>query len=166
MNNTFNKLNYSYQKALATPDLTASVSYDKQGSYALYYNSIGVSMDLPFFNRNQGNIKSAKAQIANTEALEKSTAATVEENVNHALQKAIAENKLFLGIDSGFSNDFEGLMHEVLSNYEKRNISLLDFLDFYDSYKQNVLQFNSIKYNRIQAFEDLNFYTGTEFFQP
>ncbi|HEY2649610.1 MAG TPA: TolC family protein [Puia sp.] len=166
MNNTYNKLNYSYQKALAVPDLTASVSYDKQGSYALYYNSIGVSMDLPFFNRNQGNIKSAKAQIANTEALEKSTVATVEENVNHALQKAIAENKLFLGIDSGFSNDFEGLMHEVLSNYEKRNISLLDFLDFYDSYKQNVLQFNSIKYNRIQAFEDLNFYTGTEFFQP
>jgi len=166
MNNTFNKLNYSYQKALAVPDLTASASYDKQGSYALYYNSIGVSMDLPFFNRNQGNIKSAKAQIANTDALEKSTEATVKENVSHALQKALAENKLFQSIDPGFSNDFERLMHEVLSNYEKRNISLLDFLDFYDSYKQNVLQFNSIKYNRIQAFEDLNFYTGTEFFQP
>jgi cobalt-zinc-cadmium efflux system outer membrane protein len=123
-------------------------------------------MDLPLFNRNQGNIKSAKAQIANTEALEKSTVATVEENVNHALQKALAENKLFQGIDPAFSNNFEGLMHEVLINYERRNISLLDFLDFYDSYKQNVLQFNSIKYNRLQAFEDLNFYTGTEFFQP
>ncbi len=72
-----NKLNYSYQKALAVPDLTASASYDKQGSYALYYNSIGVSMDLPFFNRNQGNIKSAKAQIENTDALQKSTEATV-----------------------------------------------------------------------------------------
>jgi outer membrane protein, heavy metal efflux system len=166
MNNTFNKLNYSYQKALAVPDLTASASYDKQGSYALYYNSIGVSMDLPFFNRNQGNIKSAKAQIANTDALEKSTVATVEESVNHALQKALAENKLFQSIDPNFSSDFERLMHEVLSNYEKRNISLLDFLDFYDSYKQNVLQINSIKYNRVQAFEDLNFYTGTEFFQP
>ena len=47
---------------------------------------------------------------------------------------------------------------------ERRNLGLLDFLDFYDSYKQNVLQVNSIKYNRIQAFEDLNFYTGTNLF--
>jgi len=58
------------------------------------------------------------------------------------------------------------LMHEVLINYQRRNIGLLEFLDFYDSYKQNVLQINSIKYNRVQAFEDINYYTGTEFFQP
>src|SRR3984957_8573179 len=126
-----NKLNYSYQKALAVPDLTASASYDKQGSYALYYNSIGVSMDLPFFNRNQGNIKSAKAQIENTDALQKSTEATVAENVSRSLQKAYSENKLFQSIDPGFSNDFERLMHEVLTNYQKRNIGLLEFLDFY-----------------------------------
>jgi cobalt-zinc-cadmium efflux system outer membrane protein len=151
---------------LAVPDLTASASYDKQGSYALYYNSIGVSMDLPFFNRNQGNIKSAKAQIENTDALQKSTEATVAENVSRSLQKAYSENKLFQSIDPGFSNDFERLMHEVLINYQKRNIGLLEFLDFYDSYKQNILQINSIKFNRVQAFEDINYYTGTEFFQP
>ncbi|HEV3223313.1 MAG TPA: TolC family protein [Puia sp.] len=161
-----NKLNYNYQKALAVPDLTASASYDKQGSYALYFNSVGVSMDLPFFNRNQGNIKSAKALIANTDALQKSTEATVAENVSRSLQKAFSENKLYQSIDPNFSNDFERLMHEVLINYQRRNIGLLEFLDFYDSYKQNVLQINSIKYNRVQAFEDINYYTGTEFFQP
>jgi outer membrane protein, heavy metal efflux system len=165
-NTSINKLNYSYQKALAVPDLTASASYDKQGSYATNFNSVGVSMDLPFFNRNQGNIKSAKAQIANTDALQKNTEATVEENVSRSLEKAFAQNKLYQSIDPSFYGDFERLMHEVLINYQKRNIGLLDFLDFYDSYKQNVLQINSIKYNRVQAFEDLNFYTGTEFFQP
>ena len=161
-----NKLNYTYQKALAVPDLTALASYDKQGSYALYYNSLGISMDLPFFNRNQGNIKSAKAQIANTEALQKNTEATVSENVARSLQKAFSENKLYQSIDPNFFYDFERLMREVLINYQKRNIGLLEFLDFYDSYKQNVLQINSIKYNRVLAFEDINYYTGTEFFQP
>jgi outer membrane protein, heavy metal efflux system len=164
MNLTVNKLNYDYQKALAVPDLTASIGYDKQGSYALYYNSVGISMDLPFFNRNQGNIKSAKAQIANTEALQKETEATVQENVARSLQKAFSENKLYLSIDPNFSNDFQRLMNEVLINYQKRNIGLLDFIDFYDSYKQNVVELNSIRYNRVQAFEDLNFYTGTSFF--
>lgn len=163
-NTKINKLNYDYQRALAVPDLTVSFDYDHQGSYAINYNGVGVAMDLPFFNRNQGNIKSAKAQIANTVALEKSTQATVEENVTRSLQKAFAQQKLYQHIDPKFSGDFQRLMNEVLINYQKRNLSILEFLDFYDSYKQNVLQVNSIQYNRIQAFEDINYYTGTNFF--
>lgn len=163
-NTTINKLTYNYQKALAVPDLTLSAGYDRQGSYATNFNSVGVSMDLPFFNRNQGNIKSAKAMIENAAALQKSTEATVDENVTRSLQKAFSQDKLYRTIDPKFSGDFQRLMHEVLINYQKRNISILEFLDFYDSYKQNTLQINSIQYNRAQAFEDINFYTGTNFF--
>jgi len=164
INTSINRLSYDYQKALAVPDLTLGISYDEQGSYANNFTSVGASIDLPFLNRNQGNIKSAKALIQNTEALEKSTVATVDENVSRSLQKAFAQDKLFRSIDPKFSGDFERLVREVLINYQRRNIGLLDFLDFYDSYKQNVLQINSIKYNRVQAFEDLNYYTGTNFF--
>jgi cobalt-zinc-cadmium efflux system outer membrane protein len=164
INTSINRLSYDYQKALAVPDLTLGISYDEQGSYANNFTSVGASIDLPFLNRNQGNIKSAKALIQNTEALEKSTVATVDENVSRSLQKAFAQDKLFRSIDPKFSGDFERLVREVLINYQRRNIGLLDFLDFYDSYKQNVLQINSIKYNRVQAFEDLNYYTGTSFF--
>jgi len=163
-NTLINQLNYNYQKALAIPDLTLSLNYDEDGGYDYGYYGIGASIDLPFFNRNQGNIKSAKASIANTVALQRSIQATVDENVSRSLQKAYAQNKLYLSIDAKFSGDFQRLANEVLANYQKRNLGLLDFLDFYDSYKQNVLQVNSIKYNRIQAFEDLNFYTGTNLF--
>jgi cobalt-zinc-cadmium efflux system outer membrane protein len=163
-NTNINRLNYNYQRALAVPDLTVSASYDHQGSYATNYNGLGVAMDLPFFNRNQGNIKSAKAQVANTAALERSAQATVEENVTRSLQKAFAQQKLYQSIDPKFRGDFQRLMNEVLINYQKRNLSILEFLDFYDSYKQNVLQVNTIQYNRLQAFEDINYYTGTPFF--
>jgi outer membrane protein, heavy metal efflux system len=163
-NTNINKLNYDYQKALAVPDLTLSLGYDEQGSFLANFVGIGAAIDLPIFNRNQGNIKSAKAMIALSNASEKSTMATVEENVNRSLQKAFAQNKLYQTIDKKFSSDFERLMHEVLINYQRRNISILDFLDFYDSYKQTSLQINSIQYNRIQAFEDINYYTGTNFF--
>jgi len=163
-NTNINKLNYDYQKALAVPDLTLSLGYDEQGSFLANFVGIGAAIDLPIFNRNQGNIKSAKAMIALSNASEKSTMATVEENVNRSLQKAFAQNKLYQNIDKKFSSDFERLMHEVLINYQRRNISILDFLDFYDSYKQTALQLNAIQYNRIQAFEDINYYTGTNFF--
>jgi len=165
-NTVINKLTYSYQKALAVPDLTASFSYDKQGSYTTNFNALGLSMDLPFFNRNQGNIKSSRSMVDYATALQKTAEATVAENVARSLQKAYAQNKLYQSIDPSFSGDFERLMNEVLINYEKRNISILDFLDFYDSYKENMLQLNTIQFNRVSAFEDINYYTGTEFFYP
>ena len=163
-NTEISRLNYTYQKALATPDLTLNISYDKQGSYVHDFHSIGAAMDLPFFNRNQGNIKSAKSTIAYYDALQQSTAATVEEQISRALQKAFDQEKLYKKIDPSFSKDFEKLKDEVLINYQRRNIGLLDFLDFYDSYKQNTLQINNILFNRVSAYEDLNYYTGASFF--
>jgi cobalt-zinc-cadmium efflux system outer membrane protein len=163
-NNRINQLNYNYQKSLAVPDLTLSLGYDHAGSFLTDFYGVGASIDLPFFNRNQGNIKSAKLQIANSDAAQRSTQATVEENVTNSLQKAFAQQKLFGSVDPKFFNDFQRLMHEMLVNYQKRNIGILEFLDFYDSYKQNTLQLNTIGFNRVSAFEDINYYTGTNFF--
>jgi len=139
-NTEINKLQYSYQKALAVPDLTLSIDYDEAGGFLYNYYGIGASIDLPFFNRNQGNIKSAKALIAFADATQKSTEATVQENVYRALQKAYANQKLYKNIDPSFARDFERLSQAELSQYEKRNI------------------------NRVSAFEDLNFYTGSNLY--
>jgi len=163
-NTDISKLNYVYEKSMAVPDLSANIGYDQQGSYINNFYSAGVAIDLPFFNRNQGNIKSAKKMIDVNTVMQKSTEATVEETVFRALQRAIDADKMYKNIDPKFSGDFERLMHEVLVNYQRRNISLLDFLDFYDSYKQNILQVNNIQFNRVSAFEDINYSTGGNFF--
>lgn len=163
-NTDISTLNYHYQKALAIPDVTLNLAYDQQGSYVKNFTSAGLGIDLPVFNRNQGNIKAAKAMIDLNKATQKSTEATVEEQVFRVVQKTAAADKLYRNIASSFSSDFQRLMHEVLINYQKRNISMLDFLDFYDSYKENTLQLNTIQYHRISAFEELNFITGTNFF--
>jgi outer membrane protein, heavy metal efflux system len=160
------KLNYSYQRSLAVPNLTLALSYDKQGGYVDYLPSLGAAIDLPFFNRNKGNILTAKNTTDANNALQLSTEATVQENVSRALEKAFANDKMFRTIDPKFLKDFDHMLNEVLVNYEKRNLTLLDFLDFYESYKDNILSSNNIQFNRMSAFEDINFYTGTEFFQP
>ncbi len=158
------KLNYTYQKALAVPDLTLSLAYDQQGSYINNLTSLGAAIDLPFFNRNKGNILAAKINTEVNATLQLNTEATVQENVSHALEKAFANDKMYRTIDPKFLKDFDRLLHEVLSNYQKRNLTLLDFLDFYEAYKNNILSSNNIQFNRISAFEDINYYTGTEFF--
>lgn len=163
-NTDINKLQYNYQKALAVPDLTLSLNYDKQGSYAMNFQGLGASIDLPTFNRNQGNIKSARFAIDNTVALQKSTEANVAETITNALEIAYTQNNFYKTLDNKFSADFERLANAELQAYQKRTIGLLEFLDFYDAFKQNVVQLNTILYNRVQAFEDLNYYTATNLF--
>ena len=163
LNTDLSAQNYNLQKALAVPDLTIQLGYDQQGSYINNLTTLGFGIDLPFLNRNQGNIKSAKALIKYNQASYDATRAAVDEQIYSTLKKVIESDKLLKSRDTSFENDFSRLVNEVLKNYQVRNISLLEFLDFYDSYKQNILQINSIKFNRVSAFEDLNFYSGIDF---
>jgi cobalt-zinc-cadmium efflux system outer membrane protein len=55
-----NQTNLALQKSLRTPDLHLGANYDRAGSYITDYNSVSLGIDLPFFNRNQGNIKAAE----------------------------------------------------------------------------------------------------------
>jgi len=163
LNTDLSTQNYHLQKALAVPDLTVNLNYDQQGSYIKNLTTLGVAIDLPFLNRNQGNIRSAKTMIKLNQAVFESTQASVNEQIYNALQKAYENDKLLKSRDAAFEKDFKRLLDEVLKNYQIRNISLLDFLDFYDSYKQNTLQINSIGFNRVSAFIDLNFYSGVDY---
>jgi cobalt-zinc-cadmium efflux system outer membrane protein len=157
----FNKVNLDYQKSLAIPDLQIVAGWDKNGSYVHNYNYLGVQMDVPFFNRNQGNIKSAEAAYQASQYNYQSARDQVTSDVAGAYAKAMQTEELYGKFDAGFSADFASLREEVLKNYEKRNISLIEFLDFYDAYKQNVVQFNTLQNNRANAFEGVNYSVGT-----
>ncbi len=41
--------------------------------------------------------------------------------------------------------NFEKLIAGVNENFKKRNISLLEFIDYYDSYKETCIQLHEIK---------------------
>jgi len=158
------KQNYYYQKALAIPDITLGVNYDKLGSYIQNFNAINLGFDIPIFNRNQGNIKSAKIMIDYNDAQLQSTQKSLEEQIMRGMQKAIDADKLYKSIDPTFALHFDELARGMVDNYMKRNVNLLTFLNFYDSYKQNIVQLNSILYNKVNSLESINCYTGTIFF--
>ena len=164
LNVTLSQQNYAYQKALAIPDLTLGVSFDKNGSYVHNSNLLSAGFNIPLFNRNQGNIKSAKIMTNFNHTMEQSTMKALEEQVSRGFQKALDVEKLYSGIDPSFAGEFAELSRAVKDNYVKRNIIILDFLNFYDSYKQNIIQLNNIRLNKVSALENLNFLTGTDFY--
>ena len=160
----YNNMNLALQKATAVPDVSLSLNYDKLGSYGQNFISAGVGFSLPFFNRNQGAIKQARISIDQSKVQLQNQQNQVESDVITNYKIALRLEKLYNGFDPKFKQDFTHLIEEVFKNYEKRNIGMLEFLDFYDSYKTNALQLNTIQLNRITSLEQLNFVTGTSFF--
>jgi outer membrane protein, heavy metal efflux system len=156
----YDQQNYNLQKAMKVPDLTAGAQFDKRGSFVDNASFLTLAMDLPFFNHNQGNIKAAKIAIDQSNTALSLQKQTVENEVQQAYSKALNTEKMLSAIDPGFQQDFDKLLKSITDNFEKRNISLLEFTDFYDSYKQNVLQYNQLQNDRIQAIESLNFTIG------
>jgi cobalt-zinc-cadmium efflux system outer membrane protein len=130
------------------------------GSYVPNYNAIGISIPLPFFNRNQGNIRNAKIQTEVSKVQYESGLAKVRSDVTTNYITALRSEKLLMGFDPPFEEKMKNVMNEVTINFQKKNITLLEFLDFYDSYKQNVLQMNQLRFNRMSALEQLNFSIG------
>jgi len=164
LNHTLTEQNYAYQKSLVVPDLLLGGTYDRRGSYIPNFNGISVGLNIPLFNRNQGNIKAYKNLIEYSNLQEQSVQKSIEEQVYRAYERAIDADKLYASMDRSFTGEFTALAKAVFENYQKRNISLIDFLNFYDSYKQYIVQLNYILQNRATSMENINYLTGTNFF--
>lgn len=160
----YNNMNLELQKANAKPDISLSVGYDKFGAFNTNYVNGGIEFSLPFFNRNQGNIKAARMAIEQSKVQLQSQQDQVANDLVTNYKGALRYEQLYDGLDPNFNRDFTHLIGEVLKNYQRHNISLLEFLDFYDAYKSNVLQYNNILFGRVSSLEQLNYVTGTQFF--
>lgn len=156
----YNQQNYALQRALRVPDLTLGAEFDKRGSYINNASFLNAAIDLPFFNRNQGNIKAARISTEQSKTLFELQKLTVENDVQRAYTKMLTTHKMLQSFDPGFRSQFQRLMDGVTENFLKRNISLIDFTDFVESYKNNVLQLNQLQNDRMQAIEALNFSVG------
>lgn len=157
--------NLKLQKATAIPDVEISLSYDMKGNYPDNYTGIGIKLPIPLFNRNQGEIKKARIAIDAGKSQLQQQEVILENEVYNAYTSALRTEQLYDGFDKNFNSDFENLLGEVIKNFKNRNIGLIEFMDFYDAYKTNTIEANSLKYERMHAKEEINFVTGSNIFK-
>lgn len=162
---TYAEKSLMLQKAMAVPDVQFSLVYDLQGSYPNNYTGLGLQIPLPLFNRNQGEIKKAKIAIDAGKNQLNQQEATLENEVFNSYKTALRTESLYNGFDKNFNTDFDKLITEVIKNFKNRNMSLIEFMDFYDSYRQNTLQMNDLKFQRMNAKEEINYVTGSTIFK-
>lgn len=161
----YNEINLKLQKAMAIPDVEISLAYDLKGNYPEKYTGIGLKIPIPLFNRNQGEIKKAKVGIDAAVANIKKQELQLSNEVFNSYRTAVRNEKLYTDIDPAFNADFNKLISGLIENFRKRNISLIEFLDLYESYKENILQINNLQLERMSSREELNYVTGSNIFK-
>ncbi|HSC39327.1 MAG TPA: TolC family protein [Chitinophagaceae bacterium] len=158
----FQQRNLVYQKSLRAPDITAGVEYDHASSYAPNYWGLAVSLPLPLFNRNQGNIKAAQFSIKQEESLVQQKDRKLQNELQTAISKLQLNYKVLNAGDKNYYAQYQQLLNNAVESYRQRQMGLLEFVDLFEAFRDTRLQYLQQQLNYRKAKEDLNFTIGTD----
>ncbi|MBA4166441.1 MAG: TolC family protein [Chitinophagaceae bacterium] len=157
LNETIADLNVKYQKSVAVPDLTLGTAYDQMGAAFRHQFLLTLGVPLPIWNRNQGNIKFAQNQrklsTVNTQIQQTVVLTEVTEawsNMNRSIQE-------YQKIGQVYNTEFADVYAGMQSNFLKRNISIVEFVDFFESYNETVAEVYRIRKQLMLSAENINY---------
>lgn len=156
--------NLKLQKSLSIPDLTVGASYDQRGGAFTNQTNLTIGIPLPLWNKNKGNIKAAKLELSQTEQQKNILSQEVKNDVKLAFAKYSEQKNNYLITKTQIPADLQTVYQGVYSNFLKRNISLLEFTDFLESYNNSVIALNKIVKSYITSCEEINYTTASKIF--
>ncbi len=158
----YQQQNLSYQKALRVPDLTLGPNFDRNSNYAPNYAGLGISLPLPILNSNKGNIKSAEYSVKQQQAFTSNAETELKNNISNAYNKLLLTLKQYNSTQKEFYEKYQLMYNNVLQSYQQKQISLLEFLDFFNDYTDSQIRHVQQQLNLQLSKEELNFQTGID----
>ncbi|GGF29735.1 cation transporter [Flavobacterium limi] len=151
-----NELNVKWQKSLSVPDITLGAKYDQRSGAFNNEANLTVGIPLPLWNQNKGNIKYAKTILEQSKIEKQNFELQLQTEITSAWNKWDESRKNYVLIKPTVNSDFEAVYNGIVTNFQKRNISLLEFTDFMESYNQANIQVNELKKKLALSAEELN----------
>jgi len=158
------KLNLSLQKKMAIPDVTLRAGYNQRGDAFMNQYNIGIGIPLPIFDRNRGNIQTAKIQ--QEQGLKNITYKQLEiqNEVLAAYQNFTRSVEEYKRISKLINSDFEAVFTGINTNFQKGNVSMIEFTDFVEAYNDAQTEVERVKEQLALAAAQINYVTGTKNF--
>jgi len=151
-----NELNVKWQKSLSIPDITVGANYDQRSGAFNNEANLSLGIPLPLWNKNKGNIKYAQTILEQSKAEKQNFDLQLQTEITSAWSKWNESRKNYIVIKPTVNSDFEAVYNGMLTNFQKRNVSLLEFTDFMESYNQAAVQVNELKKKVVLSGEELN----------
>ena len=153
----------SLEKARRFPDITFGANYDRYAGVWHNYFGFGLSFDLPVFNRNQGNIKAAAFGLEQSGYLERQIQNEITNEIAEACRNYEQALEFYRKIAGDrLLSELDELPDVYMRNLLNRNIGILEFIDFMDSYQKSKQIFLEAQKSVNNHFEELQFVIGTD----
>ncbi len=153
----FQHHNIAYQKALAKPDFSLGMEYDRLNSYVSNYYGLAVSLPLPLFNRNKGNIDAAEFAFKQSGVVVQQVQNQVNKEVSGAWDKLRNSTSLLNNDNNLLRNSYDELMKNMISSYRERQVGLIEFIDFLATYKETRIKQWQLVTSQRNAAAELNY---------
>lgn len=153
--------NLKLQRQMAIPDVVLNSGYDQQGGAFRNQVQVGLSVPIPLWNRNKGNIKAASYNELNAEILIQQKKSEIYAEVQNAIDEMNADILAYQKARQLYTQDFEDVFRGVNENFARRNISILEFVDFFEAYNESLADFQRIRTQLALSAEQINYVTGS-----
>lgn len=159
----YHEKSLAYEKSLRVPDLTISANYDRYGGVWKDFIGFGVSVDLPFFNRNQGNIRAARISRDQSLYLARQQQNVIQHEVAASYNNYVYTYAFYKKInDDSLLPELDNMLDTYTKNLQNRNINMLEYIDFMDAYRANKQTVLTARKKVSIQFEELQYTVGTE----
>lgn len=153
---------HQYEQAQRVPNLTLKSSYNRGSGLWPNFLGFGLAIDLPLFDRNQGNTKHARLGMDQTHILLEEKHFRVRREVSQGYKNLLAAVAFYESIDPQYNQELEDLLSNYTRNFANRNISLLEYLDFQNAYLENKKIILESRRDLHLHLEELQYTIGTE----
>ncbi|RKE77885.1 TolC family protein [Chryseobacterium sp. AG363] len=158
------KLYAQWQKSLNVPDVTVGAAWDQAGGTFNNEANLTLGIPLPLWKANQGNVVKANYAIQQNQKNADFQKLTLETKVQSAYKTWKAQYDQLLDVKTTDLQNMELVYNGMLTNFRKGNVSLIEFTDFMDSYRETDLQIYDMKNEIMQSAEQLNQLVQTKIF--
>jgi cobalt-zinc-cadmium efflux system outer membrane protein len=135
MSSTMQEHTLALEKANRVPDVLMGLEYDYNSNYIPRYWGATLSMPLPVFNTGKQRVEAQEAELKSVQSTAQSYAKEVAAEVNQNIKVLNTDIDLLSQVQNDFGQNYDLLFAHVLTSYQNREISFLEFIDFFDTYR-------------------------------
>jgi len=145
---------HALAKANGVPNITASVDWLFSGG--VHAAAVGLSIPLPVFDRNQGEVAKSYHAISQAQEQQVEALGQVMTDVKRAYDGLLASERIMQYFLSGYLEVSLRSREMSQYSYERGAASLLDFLDSERSYRQTQLAYRQAVADYLNAVEQVH----------
>ncbi len=147
------------QLSLARPDVTPYLGYKRTNAFNTVMG--GVTIPLPFRDKNTGGIEEARAEVRRHEAILRATEARIRAEVARAVDAVRRRSDMLRSMEAGMIDGARETSRIALAAYEEGGVELLDVLDAQRAQDEIALFHSRLMFEYEMSWVDLETSTGT-----